>query len=144
MTGGIKLVGAVIDRDACRRWIAEIDAAMEASPILGGSLCMPQEIPDLSAVVKAAIIENVPEGDPISISDRWYYTRYGDARNGGTVEMGNHKDGTAWLTNNAADMLSVPKRRSNATLLLYLNDDFEGGRTTFMSGPPPCSSCVDS
>ena len=120
----------VLDREACDRWIAEIDAAMESSPILGGSLCMPAMHADLSAIVTMALGDRF--GGAVVVSDRWFYTRYADARNGGTVEMGNHMDGTAWLEGSA-----IKKTRSNLTLLLYLNDDFEGGRTTFMSGPPP-------
>ena len=120
----------VLGREACDRWIAYIDAAMASSPILGGSLCMPGKHPDLSEIVRKATSSSLQDED-IIVSDRWFYTRYADARNGGTVEMGNHMDGTAWLEG------AQNKTRSNVTLLLYLNDDFGGGHTTFMSGPPP-------
>ena len=114
----------VLDREACDRWIAEIDAAMESSSILGGSLCMPVKNVHLSEILRKALLPQ-----DVLVSDRWFYTRYADARNGGAKEMGNHMDGTVWIE-------GLRKTRSNMTVLLYLNDDFGGGHTTFMSGPP--------
>lgn len=132
-----KLLISVLDRAECERWIAKIDTAMDGSPILCGSLCMPAIHADLSEVVRRAIKGNFPcwGEEDVLVSARWFYTRY-DTRKGkhGTVEMQNHADGTVWIEGPSSDK---QRTRSNVTLLLYLNDNFEGGMTTFMSGPPP-------
>jgi hypothetical protein len=72
------------------------------------------------------MIEQDEEGAHVVVSDRWFCHSYGGLP-GNTRELGNHMDGTTRLPGSKSG-------RSCTTLLIYLNDDFEGGTTTFMSG----------
>lgn len=56
-------------------------------------------------------------GGDFSLSPLWFYTRYGPG-----AGLGPHYDGQF----KCGDQTSV------ATLLVYLNDDFEGGETAFL------------
>jgi hypothetical protein len=128
-----QLPGTVLSVEECTRWITTIDALIAAHPF-GCGLSQEVRDADLSARMQGIIEQNV--GAPVIVSDRWFCQHYGGLP-GNTRELGNHMDGTTRLPGS-------PSGRSCTTLLIYLNADFEGGTTTFMSGPPPDGVAVHS
>ena len=122
----IELPVMVISPDECRNRITNIDNAFAAT-LFGSGMCQELRDADLSARMQIIVEQHV--GMPIIVSERWFCQVYGGMP-GNTRELGNHTDGTTRLPGSK-------NGRSCMTLLIYLNVDFEGGMTTFMSGPPP-------
>ncbi len=80
---------------------------------------------ELSDLVRERLLLQTP-GAP-TVHHMWFYTRY---RVGGHLEP--HVDGTT----------THGDRTSVATVLIYLNDDFEGGRTAFLRPDGSASDTV--
>lgn len=124
----------------CARWVAAIDARMDAAAAdpglsLSGGLCFAERDAGLAEAVRLRAFGGAPG---VLVGERWFCTRYGgDPRSGATTHLGNHTDGTCALGGGL---------RSNATVLIYLNGGFAPGvaSTTLMSGPPPDGAPVRS
>ena len=73
------------------------------------------------------VLADVEQFRDLALSERWTCHRYGP---GGVLKP--HQDGT--------------KFDSVYSVLVYLNDDFSGGRTTFLSKPDAeyVTSCIDT
>ncbi len=120
----------MLSPEDCALWIAKIDATMAAAEFSCG-LCVAASHADLSELVRRRVFL-CARG--VVVSQRWFYTRYGgDSAAGATTHLGNHADGTVAM----AVSSDQQRTRSNRSVLIYLNAGFEGGATTFMSGPPP-------
>ena len=136
-------LGALASRAECSEWIGRIDAAMGSRGVPGIS----ELHGDLSKRMRAAIDADAgatewlrAAADPgmrevggnerfeVVVSDRWFLMRYDDGDEG----MSAHMDGTVRLAGDGAGGC-----RSAATLLLYLDDGFAGGRTLFLADAEP-------
>lgn len=119
----------------CAEWIALIDAAMGPVTLPG----VTGEHPETSARLRAAIESDAAamewlrgcggsgsaEGASAHVSNHWLYVRY-DAGD----DLAPHTDGSVPMEGLGATSRSV------ASLLIYLDDGFDGGRTVFPRAAP--------
>ncbi len=128
----------------CCEWVGRIDAAMGphsvpgVSELRGGLSDRARAAVEadagavawLRAVAGLDLLRVGGEGGLVDVdvvvSDRWFLMRYDDGDEG----MSAHMDGTVRLGDGGGC-------RSAATLLLYLDDGFAGGRTLFLHGVEP-------
>jgi hypothetical protein len=123
---GFITLPSLLSADACARWARQVDAELD-SVEFGRGLIHTAEVPELSACVRPCLA-----GHALILSDAnvWRLMRY--CAGHGT---GPHRDGTVGHPSSPA------RGRSCASLLIYLNDGFEGGRTCFLADPmAACSS----
>jgi hypothetical protein len=114
---------SLLSADACARWARRVDAELDGVEF-GRGLIHTVEVPELSACVRPCLA-----GHALTVSDVWRLMRYCVGQ--GT---GPHQDGTVKHPSSPA------RGRSCASLLIYLDDGFEGGRTCFVADPRTCSS----
>ena len=112
----------VLTLDECIDWIARVDACHDAYEF-GCGLSYMAVLPDLTLLVKSRIGIRL---DAV-FNDAWFLMRYSTRDDASTTTLGAHKDGSVRLPDGS---------RSSATLLIYLNDGFEGGRTCFLKDVP--------
>jgi prolyl 4-hydroxylase len=110
--------GPLFDSAECDALISELDEKLEVSEDCGDPDRLRVRNADLSERIKQKL-HGVADfvGGEFSLSPLWFYTRYGPG-----AGLGPHYDGQF----KSGDQISV------ATLLVYLNDDFEGGETAFL------------
>lgn len=111
--------GPLFDPSECKSLISELDEKLTVGDSAPGD-------PDRLRVRNSELSERIKSklvgvrqfvGGDFSLSPLWFYTRYGPG-----AGLSPHYDGQF----KCGDQTSV------ATLLVYLNDDFEGGTTAFL------------
>ena len=107
-----RLLEATVDRSICADFIRRIDESLP--DITDYDKIRLRDI-DLWKAVRIAL-NSVDQFRDLALAERWTCHRYGP---GGVLKP--HQDGT--------------KFDSVYSVLVYLNDDFSGGRTDFLSGP---------
>lgn len=108
----------LFDASECKDLISELDEKLGPSSASDECDRLRVRNSDLSDLVKQKLPDlcDIVDGD-FSLSPLWFYTRYGPG-----AGLSPHYDGQFKF----GDQTSV------ATLLVYLNDDFEGGETAFL------------
>lgn len=105
-------VPELFSKELCDHWIHRINETLAMTEFPG--LNVKQYLPQLSKHTKESLALRQLQYD---ISQHWYLTRVKPGHN-----LGKHQDGTV-----RDDAANPRPRRSCATLLVYLNDDFDKG-----------------
>lgn len=114
----------ILSKYECYNLISEIDNIMNNLEF-GCGLCYQIKNSILSKKIYNILKNNEYfNNENIFINDTWYYTKYNIG-----MELGNHMDGSIKINNIDRNIYM----KSEETLLIYLNNDFTGGKTYFMS-----------